>query len=197
MGRFGRPQAGPTSIRSLRQATRSVAAPGPYLVLTSRGYAKKKKQQQEEEELDDAFLDEIKWEEDDAASGYKSLDSFFGEDQLVGETRIYQRPAKKTSEPTIEEEYVTDAEEQRQIEEELRKQFNATESEFEMAMGLSTFRAVDKKGSPKISRTVALEKLAQSGELSLSDLTDLDYDSLVRLFMYNSPFTLLSFHILN
>lgn len=156
----------------------------------SRFYAKKAPKAQPIDEFDDSELDAM-YEDDEPESETNSLDSFFGDSQNVGETRIFTHPrtAKQQSEPgRLEEDSTTEFEEQHKLEQELRQQYGASEAEFEMAMGMSTYRPMDRKGSHKLAKTVAMNKLAAEGNLSFADLADLDYDSLVR---HHLPLTFL------
>lgn len=122
---------------------------------------------------------------DETESGHLSLEHFFESDQKVGETRVVKKKLKKheLEAPEGEElELPSDLDEQRLVEASLRDRLGATESELEMAMGLSSFHAMDRKARHRPVKTVAIEKLQQRGEFDLSELSDLDYDSLVRKF---------------
>lgn len=77
--------------------------------------------------------------------------------------------------------FESEIEERRLVEASLRDRLGASENEFEMAMGLSSFHAVDRRSRHKPVKTIAIEQLQKRGELSLSDLADMDYDTLVRI----------------
>lgn len=151
-------------------------------LISVRLYASKKSKKARKGDLDDSDLDSIPDEHWDRPD-FQSLDSFFQPGQADGETTVFVHPRSVKLEDQSEqrpEDLISHVEEQAKLEKELRDRFNASESEFEMAMGTKMYRPVDKKGSHKIANTVALEKLAKDGTLTLSDLADLDYESLVR-----------------
>jgi GTP-binding protein len=110
-----------------------------------------------------------------------SLEQFFDSDQKVGETRVLREPGLDDDEWDLDEmpaDVRADFEMQRQQVEQLRKDHQASASEVEMALGLSQYRPVDRRATHKEATTVALAKLASTGKLELSDLSDLDYDAL-------------------
>lgn len=167
---------------SSSNSTQITTSPVLFGVTAKRFYAKKKSKPAPKDEFDDSELDLIE-EESFHGSGFKSLDSFFEGDQQVGETRIFHHPKSLLDEEGAEDQpepLTSDAEEQYRLEQELRQKYGASEAEFEMAMGMSTYRPADRKSSHRMAKTVALNKIAKAGTLSFSDLADLDYDSLVR-----------------
>jgi len=115
---------------------------------------------------------------------FLSLESFFDADQQVGETRVVGGKPKKsdmTHKDDGKEKFESEIEERRLVEASLRDRLGASENELEMAMGLSSFHAVDRRSRHKPVKTIAIEQLQKRGELSLSDLADMDYDTLVRI----------------
>ena len=131
---------------------------------------------------------------------HRSLENFFDADQQVGETRLVQRKPKNQDldgEEELQPEMLSEVEELRLMEESLRERLDTSESELDMAMGLSSFRPADRKARYKPAKTVAMEKLQAQGFSTLFDLSDMDYDSLVRSIVSCSPIQILcAFHIL-
>lgn len=113
------------------------------------------------------------------------LNQFFSPDQKTGETRVVKNTDVYEDEWDLDEmpaEVRADYEEELIRTRALRSDHEATQNEIDMAMGLSSYRPVDRKALHKPAKTVALSKLAAEGKLELSDLADLDYDTLVRQF---------------
>lgn len=181
---IGRTSTSRLSASSL-SCTRITSSSSSAIASSSRFYAKKAPKARPVDEIDDSELDAM-YEEDMADSAHKTLESFFDDNQDVGETRVFTHPRtlKQQQEPGRKElESISEFEEQHKLEQELREKFGASEAEFEMAMGTSTYRPMDRRGSYKLAKTVAVNKLAAEGNLSFSDLSDLDYDSLVRIHL--------------
>lgn len=108
-----------------------------------------------------------------------SLDSFFDEDQKVGESRVYNKPASHFEDEEDELLSATPVEDKKQsIAFGLDTDDNL--DNFDSNSGLSSFRP-QRKAAFRSTRTVALEKLEQSGmEFAPEDMIGMDYESLVR-----------------
>jgi hypothetical protein len=113
-----------------------------------------------------------------------SLNDIFGAGIKVGETVIVRGAELEEDEWELDpmpSDIKTDLAERRKADQELYDRFEATEDEFNTAMGLSTARPGDRKATLKPARTVALQKLREQGITDLQDLADLDYEGLVRI----------------